>query len=70
MERTGTKVRRKTLKEQRLDGELDSIVERFARAMWSAEKSYVGETGRFTTNLAMAWGQYIEFCRRNSSESR
>jgi hypothetical protein len=63
----------KSMKQQRLDGELGLIIDEFGRAMWNANREYVTSTPschhetsiRFTPSMWGAWHKYVEFCIRN-----
>lgn len=63
----------KALERQRLNGELNLIIEEFGRAMWNANRKFVSrepechhdDAPRFTLNMQMIWYKYIAFCQRN-----
>lgn len=57
---------RRTMQQQ--NGELGLIVDQFGRAMWSADRKYVAETGRLTPNMEIAWEVFVEFCKNNLNE--
>jgi len=55
----------KTLKEQRLDGELGLIIDEMGRAMWSANKEAIANGLQMTLNMSMALGKFHTFCARH-----
>jgi len=61
-------MQRNSLKQQKINAELELIIDEFARAMRSANREHIGKFGGFTINLAGAWWKYQEFCVRNPIE--
>lgn len=63
----------KTLRQHKLDGELGLIIEEMGRAMWNANRKYIGrslrygDNIRFTPSMLGAWNRYVDFCARNSN---
>lgn len=62
----------KTLKQQARDAELGLIIDEFGRAMWNANREYIGSTSAcqhqrpvFTLSMSVAWDKYIDFCTRH-----
>ena len=67
-----TGIKRNSLKQQRVNGELELVIDEFAQAMRNADRNYVVREGeyyhenvRFTLNMQMAWYRYVDFCQRN-----
>jgi hypothetical protein len=62
---------RNSKKKQRTNAELEIIIDRFAKAMRDAHKPYIAmhtllnHNYRFTPNMAIAWWEYVEWCRKN-----
>lgn len=67
MVKTGTQAKFKpnTLKQQRVSGELELIIEEFGRAMRNAHRPYVATRNDFTEHMKRAWAVYVDFCARN-----
>ena len=69
MATTGTT--RKSRKQQALDAELGLIIDEFGRAMWNADREYIGRGTsygnwiRFTSNMEHAWTKYLMFCKNH-----
>lgn len=66
-------MRTNTLKQQRANAELESIIEEFGCAMRNANFLYIAKpqvcshdsAPRFTMSMDFAWSKYVDFCRRN-----
>jgi hypothetical protein len=59
------KTNRKTLKEQRRDGELGLIIDEMGRAMWNANKEYIaGSDSPLTPNMNNALCKFQDYCAR------
>lgn len=54
--------RRNRKTEQQKNGELGLIIDRFAQAMWSANRDYVAAGGRPTPKMDATWNEYVLFC--------
>jgi hypothetical protein len=62
------KVKFRTSKQQRLDGELGLIIDEMGRAMWNADKEYVSRNIgilSLTLNMRAALNKFQDFCARN-----
>lgn len=67
------KPKHNSLKQQRISGELETIIEEFGRAMRNANRTYVSRPAtcvhdslnRMTPVMYVFWLQYLDFCRRN-----
>jgi hypothetical protein len=62
------KSKSRSLKQQRLDGELGLIIDEMGRAMWNADKEYIATSIRahpMTTNMMIALDKFKSFCERN-----
>jgi len=67
-------MKKNSVKQQRISAELEAIIEEFGRAMRNANKGYIAayqkscahnDEYRFTMTMALAWWNYVEWCRRN-----
>lgn len=66
-------MRRNSQKQQRINAELEGIIEEFANAMRSADRKYVTSSAacahdvypNFTLKMDFAWVKYIDYCLRN-----
>lgn len=71
MARTGTT--RNSAKQQRINAELETIIEEFGRAMRDANRACIAEEPacshdnkpRFTLNMEFVWSKYVNFCLDN-----
>lgn len=70
------RVKLNTLKQQRTNAELETIIESFGNAMRNANREYMNRPlpcshvawQNFTPSMVHRWYDYLEFCRRNPSE--
>ena len=59
--------------EKKYDGELGLIIDEMGRAMWNANRQYIGKGVccshenwiRFTPSMERAWALYVDFCMRH-----
>jgi hypothetical protein len=69
-------MRKNSLKQQRINAELETIIEEFGRGMRNADTGYIARRMRclhdigpyFTMALQDAWAKYVEFCRLRNNE--
>lgn len=71
MVKTGTMLKSK--KQQKLTAQLRLLIENFADAMWTADKSYIASTAagkfpRFTPKMYFAWNDYLDFCQEHKDD--
>jgi hypothetical protein len=61
------KVRLKSLKQQKLDGELGLIIDEFGRAMWNANKEYIAQSYSvvpLTLSMHAALSKFQDYCQK------
>ena len=60
----GTKVKRNSLKQQRINAELECIIEEFAHAMRSANMEFIAEDHGFTPRQQAIGRKYVIFAQK------
>ena len=62
---TGKTPKFKSLKQQKLDGELGLIIDEMGRAMWSANKEAIANGMMFTPNMEAALAKFHWYCKEH-----
>ena len=62
---TGKTPKFKTMKQQKLDGELGLIIDEMGRAMWNANKEAIANGLPLTMSMSDALAKFQDYCMRH-----